>query len=217
MEEPSGAVLVVEKGMAEASVIPLDKRVHILGKAAGADTAVDNPYVSRRHAEVCFVEGRYQVRDLGSKNGTFVNGSAVGSAAQWLNNGDRIELGRDQVVLRFQTSSGTITLPSSEETSPGAILVDARSQKVQVGERLLAPPLSAREFAVLLLMYERKGEACSGNEIASRGWPERDQINVAEREIEQCVRRLRLRLEPDPSQPCHILTVPGRGYKLAQG
>ena len=217
MKEPSSAMLMVERGMAEASVIPLDKGVHLLGKYPIADITVDSLYVSRRHAEVRFVDGRYRIRDLESKNGTFVNGSSVGGAGQWLHDGDCIELAQGQVVLRFQTWSSTVTLPSSEETPCGPILVDACSRKVQVGKKVLDPPLSPREFAVLLLLYERRGEVCSKNEIAVRAWPKRLQRGVGEQEVEQCMRRLRLRLEPDPSQPRFVLTVPGRGYKLTRG
>ncbi len=215
MVESLGAVLVVEQGIAEASVIPLDKKVHLLGKIPTADTTVDNPYVSRRHAEIRIVEGRYQIRDLGSKNGTFINGSPVGTDGQWLHNGDRIELGPSQVIMRFQTPSATMTLPSEDDAS-GPVFVDSRSRTVQLGDRTLEPPLSPREFNVLLLLYEKRGNACGRNEIAARAWPERAQGGVEEQEVEQCIRRIRLRLEPDPSQPRYILSAGRHGYKLAK-
>ena len=214
MVDQPEAMLVVEKGLDDASIIPLDRPTQVLGKFPNADIAVANPYISRRHAEIVREEGQYQIRDLGSKNGTFLNGSPVGSAWQSLHNGDRIELARGQVVMRFQSWSSTITLPPAAEGA-GALLVDARSRDVHVGGTLLEPPLSRKEFDVLYLLYQRRGEACTKDQIAVRGWTERTQGDVGDQEIEQCMRRLRLRVEPDPSQPRFILTVRGYGYKLA--
>jgi len=218
MEESLEAMLVVEQGSSEVSVIPLGKASHVLGSLPSADTTLDNPYVSRRHAEIRYLGDRYQVWDLGSKNGTFVNGSRLGSAGEWIHYGDIIELGRGQVILRFQEWRGTITLSSpGEEASPGTLLVNAQSREIQVGGRLLEPRLSPREFDVLHLLHERRNQACTKDEIGARAWPERRRGDISDQDVEQCIRRLRLRLEPDPSQPCFILDVRGHRYKLARG
>ena len=79
---------------------------------------------------------------------------------------------------------------------------------------ILAPPLSRKEFDVLNLLYQRRGEALSKDELAAAGWPERVDGDVADQDIEQCIRRLRLRVEPAPSRPTRILTIRGYGYKL---
>ncbi len=205
-------MLMVEQGMADSSVIPLGKKVHLLGNLPTADTTLANSYVSRRHAEVHYIDGRYQIRDLGSKNGTFVNGSSVGGTGQWLEHGDRIELGRGQVVLRFQSWKATVTLAPSDETE--VLLLDTPSGKVHIGERLLDPPLSPREFAVLLLLYNRRGQACNAKEIAKLAFPERPQKEIEFDEIAHCIRRLQLRLEPDPTQPRYILSARGKSFKL---
>ena len=77
------------------------------------------------------------------------------------------------------------------------------------------PPFSRKEFDVLSLLYKRRGQACSKDEIAEAGWPERGGGDVADQDIEQYIRRLRLRIEPDPSHPQYILTVRGYGYRLS--
>ena len=112
MPDQPEALLVVEVGVHDMSVIPLDKQAHCLGKPPAADIPIDNPFVSRRHAQIVFEKGTFQIRDLGSKNGTFINGSRLGNEGLLLHSGDRIELGQGQVVLRFQEWSTTITLPS---------------------------------------------------------------------------------------------------------
>ncbi len=70
---------------------------------------------------------------------------------------------------------------------------------------------------MLDLLSQKRGEACSKDDIAVVGWPERNDGDVGDQEIEQSIRRLRLRIEPDPSQPRYIVTVRGFGYKLADG
>ena len=208
-------MLVVETGIDEVSVIPLDRRVCILGKSSAADAVCDNPYVSRRHAEIVQENGGFVIRDLQSKNGTFVNGGALQSENRRLRSGDRIELGRGQVVLRFQEWGTTVTLLPAPRTSQGDLALDERAREVLIQGQKLEPPFSRKEFDVLSLLFRRRDEACSKDEIAAAGWPERVGGDVGDQDIEQYIHRIRLRIEPDPSRPQYILTVRGYGYKLS--
>jgi len=69
----------------------------VVGRGADADIRVDNPLVSRAHAVVCFHNGKWQVEDLESPNGLYLNGerTQVGELAV----GDRIELGRHVLIF----------------------------------------------------------------------------------------------------------------------
>ena len=79
--------------------LPLDEPVVVLGRGAEATFRIDDPGVSRKHAEIRAVaEGEHVVTDLGSTNGTFVNGSRI--ARQRLAPGDRVELGGAVLVYR---------------------------------------------------------------------------------------------------------------------
>ena len=216
MAKQPSALLIVEKGAEDASVIPLDQERHVIGKFATADIVLANPYVSRQHAQISLDHGEYKITDLGSKNGTYVNGVRLGTEARVLNNGDQIELGENQVVLRFQAWTSTLTLPaSSAPTGSKGVAMDPRSREVWVDGVLLEPRLSRKEFDVMDILYRRKGAVRSKDEIASHAWPERTQGDVGDQEIEQCIRRLRLRVEIDPSQPKYVLNVRGSGYKFA--
>jgi len=214
-EEQPEAVLVVEHGIEDMSVIALDQPILMLGKSGSADVVLDNPYVSRQHVEIRRERGGYLIRDLASKNGTFINGARLTADVHWLRTSDRIELAPGQIVLRFQDWNTTTTLPVVGASLPEELVVDTRSREVIIQGAKVQPPLSRKEFDILGLLYERRGEACNKDQIAARGWPDREGGDVGDQEIEQCVRRLRLRIEPDPSQPRHILTVRGFGYKLA--
>lgn len=218
MADGTRAVLIVEQGMDDASIIPLEERVQVIGKTSTADIFVDNPFISRRHAQLSQEKGHFVIQDLGSKNGTYLNGARLDSNPVQLRNGDRLELAEGQVVLRFQDLSGTLTLPPSPSRDIGESLrVDSGSREVWVQGQQLEPRLSRKEFDVLALLYRKAGQACSKDEIATHGWFDRTQGDVGDQEIEQCIRRVRLRVEPDPSSPVYILTVRGYGYKLAQG
>ena len=97
------------------------------------------------------------------------------------------------------------------------MVVDDKSREVWVDGVRLEPSLSRKEFDLLELLYRHRGQACSKDDIAKTGWPERETGDVGDPEIEQSIRRLRLRIEPDASSPKFVLTVRGYGYKLAQG
>ena len=215
MADHPEAMLVVERGINDYSVIPLDLPSCILGKAASATVLLSNPYVSRRHALISRRRDHFEIEDLESKNGTLVNGKRLASGAQRLRTGDRIELGRGQVVFRFQSWGSTLTLPPAHQSTTADLVVDTRSREIWLRGQRVSPPFSRKEFDVLALLYQRRGEACSKDDIAAHGWPERAEGDVADQDIEQYIRRLRLRIEPDPSNPQHIITVRRFGYRLS--
>jgi pSer/pThr/pTyr-binding forkhead associated (FHA) protein len=76
---------------------PLSKQVTVLGRASDADVVLDDPGVSRRHAEVHLIDGRARVIDLGSTNGTFVDGERVHAGD--LTDGSSITVGRSRITF----------------------------------------------------------------------------------------------------------------------
>jgi hypothetical protein len=77
------------------------KQVTVLGRALDADIVLDDPGVSRRHAEVHLIDGRARVIDLGSTNGTFVDGERV--HANDLTDGSTIAIGRTRISYHAGT------------------------------------------------------------------------------------------------------------------
>jgi hypothetical protein len=90
--EPPAAVLV------DGQRYELTKRRHVIGRSRDCDITVDDPNVSRRHAEIRQEDGAYWVVDLNSTNGIEVNGSRTERAQ--LENDDQIVLGR--TILTFE-------------------------------------------------------------------------------------------------------------------
>ncbi len=227
MADPPGAILVVQSGVKDPGQIPLDELSHILGRLPHAEVGLYNPFVSRKHAEIGFSEDGYFIRDLGSKNGTYVDGVRVGSERRILEGGELVEFGAGQVMATFALGTGTVTLPHPtsarddefvpmppREPALHGISVEANKREVYVGGVPVNPPLSRKEFDVLNLLYDRHGEACSKDEIAARGWPERAEGGVSDQEIGQCIHRIRRRIEPDLGAPQFVELIRGFGYRL---
>ena len=92
--------LVVVRGSLAGEEHPLDREKLVLGRGPGVDLAIDDDEMSSQHAAVEFTGAGFRICDLGSTNGTFVNGKPV--RAQDLSAGDRIELGRHLLQLRLE-------------------------------------------------------------------------------------------------------------------
>jgi Protein of unknown function (DUF3662)/FHA domain len=86
------------RGGGSESTLELAKAVTVLGRANECELRLDDPGISRRHAEIRVNGGEAEIIDLGSTNGIRVNGKAVSSAR--LLDGDRIDLGSTSLVFR---------------------------------------------------------------------------------------------------------------------
>lgn len=72
-----------------------------LGRSSGSsDLVIDDPTVSRRHLAIKAVRGGFEIRDLGSSNGTRVDGRALGTKPLLARGGERIEIGRAQLRIK---------------------------------------------------------------------------------------------------------------------
>jgi DNA-binding response OmpR family regulator len=75
--------------------------------------------------------------------------------------------------------------------------------------------LTAKEHLLLEYLRAHPDEVCEKDELIRAVWPE-DEIferGIRDDSLAQLVRRLRVKIEPDPSSPQLIQTVPGRGYR----
>jgi hypothetical protein len=174
-----------------------------LGRAPDNDVVLDNKRSSRYHAEIRWEKHHYVLHDMDSTNGTFVNGERL-VAPHVLKDGDRIEIAG--IGYRFSDPEATII----EERLP-TLVVEEGTGLAWVNRHPLV--LSAKEFALLALLYRRAGAVCDKDSIASAVWPEcPDQ--VYDYQIENLVGRLRQKLEAEPGAGSLIENVRGRGYRL---
>ena len=95
--EPS-ARLIIRLGSQPEQQYPISQEITIVGREAINDLVVNDPEVSRRHCRLMMGKDGYLIEDLGSTNGTFVNGQRVTSPVP-LYHGDTIELGKSGRII----------------------------------------------------------------------------------------------------------------------
>jgi DNA-binding winged helix-turn-helix (wHTH) protein len=104
--EPAGAATARKDSLCwvvcGGSRIQLTQGEHLIGRHPASVVVIDSPKVSRHHAAILVAGVSATLRDLGSRNGTFVGGERVGSPVT-LRHGDRIRVG--PVVFEFQMAS----------------------------------------------------------------------------------------------------------------
>jgi uncharacterized membrane protein len=109
--------LVIHEGEGAGSEHPVDGEL-ILGREQGsADLVINDPGVSRRHARVLPDSGAVIVEDLGSSNGTYVNGRRISGPVE-LGAGDEVQLGATVVGVRGSMPTAPMPSPARGGPSP---------------------------------------------------------------------------------------------------
>ncbi len=98
---PPGARIRVLRGFYEGLEVPVDRDWLVIGRGRGADVVIAEPTISRVHAALGYREGEFFMQDLGSTNGSLLNGTRRERAQ--LRDGDEIQMGR--LLLRVRLPS----------------------------------------------------------------------------------------------------------------
>jgi len=137
----SGAFLVIEKRggstpVARGKAYPIGRGQVIIGRQEDCNFQVDLAGISRHHARITCESGTYYLADLGSHNGTYLNGERVGAKGMRLRDGDQLQLGHS-LTFRFMAPASQISVPAKR--------LDAAPQRKQTPIAPLRPgyPLSA--------------------------------------------------------------------------
>ncbi|MCH2170062.1 FHA domain-containing protein [Myxococcota bacterium] len=96
---PPGATVRVLGGFYEGLDVPLEGDWTVIGRGRSADLVLAEPTISRCHAALGFDGESFFVQDLGSTNGTKVNG--VSEPRRNLSDGDELELGKIRLLVRL--------------------------------------------------------------------------------------------------------------------
>lgn len=91
--------IVVHPPDGRPRVVPLDGQPVTLGRAPSMTVQLDDAFVSDEHALIAPTDDGWAVRDLGSTNGTYVNGAKVTQPTR-LSAGDQLRLGKTRVEVR---------------------------------------------------------------------------------------------------------------------
>ncbi len=181
----------------------LEQAVTRLGRAVENEIVIISKRASREHAHIRRDGRRVFLDDLGSTNGTFLNGERVLGSVQ-LRDGDQISVG--EVVFTFHDPDTT-----TRETPFPELEVNVEAGIVRLNRHAIQ--LSPKEFALMAYLYENRGKVCSKDEIGRTVWSEY-QAGIYDYQIENLIRRLRTKIESDANMPVLLITVRGLGYKL---
>ncbi len=204
-------MLVVYEGELEGARWIIDQEQVTIGRGSDADVVLPERQVSRHHVRIERDNKGYLLRDLGSKNGTCVNGKEVGAEPIRLKDGDEIQVA---LCIKLGFVGADATLPLDSPGPRRGIRIDSAARRVFVGERELIPPLSVAQYRLLLLLNGRKGEVVPRDEVVDIVWPEEQAEGVSEQAIDALVRRLRERLTAADPGHDYVVTVRGHGFRL---
>jgi hypothetical protein len=112
---------VMRSGPTPGVTFALEGDQLVIGRDAAHAVSINDAEVSRKHARLTFQGGKYVIEDLGSTNGTFVNGQRLVSPAV-LKPGDVVSLG-EQIVLMYEGLS----------SDAGATMIGRKSVRTAVG------------------------------------------------------------------------------------
>lgn len=116
--------LIVREGPSKGENYSLSSNGMIIGREEGVELQITSPGVSRRHARIYLEENLAYIEDLGSSNGTFLNGERLVQAKS-LHSGDLIGLGQS-VVLEFQGPqiAGSATMLEGGMPRPESTMIE---------------------------------------------------------------------------------------------
>jgi two-component system alkaline phosphatase synthesis response regulator PhoP len=136
-----------------------------------------------------------------------------------------LELGADDYMtkpfsLRELTARVKAVFRRTEERSSGLESfsfrgIDLDFKKFEASKKGKKLDLTPLEFHMLKLLVERKGEVLKRDDFLDRIWGE-DNVSVSSRTVDSHIANIRKKIEDDPSNPRHILSIRGVGYKFVE-
>jgi len=125
----------MRSGPNPGTVYALEGEQISIGRESSNEISINDAEVSRRHARLTFQGGKFVLEDLGSTNGTFVNGQRL-SGPRVLKSGEVVSLG-EQIVFVYEAL----------DSDPGATVVSPRSGSVPPPRPISTPPPQPPAYA----------------------------------------------------------------------
>ncbi len=206
------AMLLVQEGNSPKTQWPLVEAKTVIGREADSDVQINDRQVSRQHAEIARTLEGYTIRDLNSKNGTFLNGELVAQEPRLMRNGDQIGIALC-AKLTFVEDEATAPVILDLTKHP-SIKMDLAAKRVWVAGVEIDPPLSLAQYTLLELLYENAGNVVSRDRVVQAVWPDEEAEGISEQAIDALARRLRERIAEIDPQTKYVETVRGHGFRL---
>ena len=117
-----------------------------------------------------------------------------------------------RIRAQLRRAYGELSAGGGDLLYAGDLILDPAAGVARRGDRVI--PLTPTEFRLLAYFARHPRQALSRAQLLEAVWGY-DAAVESERAVNVAIRRLREKVEPDPSAPTLILTVPGVGYRLA--
>jgi DNA-binding response OmpR family regulator len=207
-------VLIAQAGKLQGQIWNIDKDELVIGRGADCDVVIPDRQVSRHHACIRRTSDGFLLEDLGSKNGTHLNGNAI-QRPELLQDGDIVQVAL-AIRLAFVGTEATVplTITETDQMILGRLKMDPQAHRVTIRDQEVDPPLSPPQYRFLELIYRNPGRVVSRDEIAEFVWPGTKGIGVSNQAIDALVRRVRDRLADVDPDHAYIVTVRGHGFRL---
>jgi hypothetical protein len=209
---PESPYLIAQTGPSQGERWLLQRDRLLIGRGAECDIVIPDRQISRHHARLVRTPEGIRVEDMGSKNGTHVNGERI-EKPTLLQDGDVIQVAFSLELL-YVAHDATLPLEGPGFGRLAHLRMDSRSHQVWLKGEELAPPLSAPQYRLLEALYRQPARVVPRDEVVAQVWPDVAGDGVSEQAIDALVRRLRDRLaEVDPAHQ-YVVTVRGHGFRL---
>src|SRR5215813_5390125 len=151
----------------EPKITTVESPRFTIGRGAENSLCIPSSVVSRSHAELIRVGANYLLRDLGSTNGSFVNGARV--TEQMLNDGDTLRFGSNGPEMAFrliETDSGAVPSLPRHEQSTAESLIHSLTGQLRIPQADISEEANLRR--VLAETHLNKGDLDRALEVMAR-------------------------------------------------
>jgi pSer/pThr/pTyr-binding forkhead associated (FHA) protein len=196
-----------------------------LGRTSENQIRIASEKASRNHAEILYENGSYWLRDLNSKNGSWVNNQPVKAELRQLKDGDLLRVGG--IEFRFSEAEllETVTDKTLRNSAQSPVLeVNEERHEVRLGGKVVEPPLTATEWKLLQFLYVNQHRVCSRSELIRHVWLPQvadhrtiivaDYKETIETHISRLRRKLSLNTKSEKAPRLELETVKTYGYRL---
>lgn len=207
-ENAFGYLLALQSCVVPAQLV-LEMDLCIIGRSEGCNIMISDSLklVSRLHAKIERIGQRYVLSDLGSANGTFVNGQRIAQPHTLIQD-DVLGFGKPQNVIRFL---------DPDPTNIPVLLLSYDAQRMVFRINHHDVDLTAAQLRLLQHLYNHSGELCTRESCAQVLW-ERDYDRVHDSgALDQAIAGVRARLRQIQPNVEFIHTRRGLGFVLFPG
>ncbi len=184
-----------------------------IGRGEDVDLQLSHPLVSRRHVELALRDdGIFEVRDLGSRNGTTVNDETLAEGVLKAEGEVRIQVGPYLLLVGPPADTISETLAFDVPGRARRVSLDRGKHSLTVDGKIAIEKLTGLEYGLLEALSDLSGDLVTNTSLGDRLWGKGQWDTYM---LHNLVRRVRRKVEESGENGDDVIvTVPGVGYRL---